>query len=450
MSQTVNPLAIKLDFKFAFDAPGTKVSMGRDEWQKLGERALEMVRKLNLGEGDNEDKGVKMIGWQKFATEISEEEIAKIEELGSRLREQCDVVWMTGIGGSYLGARAVIEGIYGKNYNERLMALGLPKIYFLGADTDPVWLDFCIHEAQGKKLGLVAISKSGTTLEPALALRFGLGLIEGEENWQGRVVAITDKEKGALKTLADRLKVDTLVVPDDVGGRYSVMTAVGLLPMSVAGISVREYLAGIRTAMAGGVDSEVWEENLAVQIATWRFGLWQKGGTVEYEVTNSQAFEANLNWLMQLEPESEGHDGKGVHVVPALFPRDLHSFGQLIQQGPRNCFEVGTKVRSEMEWTVPTSSLVGDGDGLGELARESKKIEEINEAVIDGAMRAHYEGGVSGLILELEKLDAQSLGQYHYLMMKATAICGYLMGVNPFVQPGVQLWKNQLQKLLTQ
>ena len=439
---------MKLDLKFAFEAPNTKVTLTEKEWLEAGQEAMEMVKLLNREEGNCKDGEVKMLGWQQFATEISEEEIEKIERLGEKLREKCEVVWLIGIGGSYLGARAVIEGIYGKNYNERLMALGLPKIYFLGADTDPVWLDFCIKETMGKRLGLVAISKSGTTLEPALALRFGLGLIEDEEGWQERVVMITDAKKGALKSLADRLKLETLVVPDNIGGRFSVMTPVGLLPMAMAGISIREYLAGVRMAKTAGADSEEFGENLAAQIAAWRWALWKKGGTAEYEVTNSQAFEANLDWLAQLEPESEGHSGHGIHVIPALFPRDLHSFGQLIQDGPRNCFEIAVKVGSEMEWTVPSSNLIGDGDGLGELAKSGKKIEEINAAVIDGALAAHYEGGVSALIVELEKLDDRSLAEYHYTMMKATAISGYLMGNNPFVQPGVVNWKQSLGKLL--
>ncbi|MCL2110305.1 glucose-6-phosphate isomerase [Microgenomates group bacterium] len=428
---------IKLNTTFAFN------NLTEAEYEKLLDTAMENVKKLNKGEGDNEDKGVKMIGWQEWANKISKSELEEIETAAAKLRE-CEVVWCIGIGGSYLGVVAMMEGIFGPYYNQTTNG-ERPQFYFLGADTDSDHLLQVKELSRGKKLGLIAISKSGTTIEPAMALRFGLQMLEEMKlSPTDHLIAITDGKKGALHDLANKLGASRLVVPDDIGGRFSVMTPVGLLPMAVAGIDIEAYLMGIREMMAVA-DSEQKEENLAAQLAAWRVGMMRLYKNVEYQVTDNRSFLGNLGWLQQLEAESEGHEEKGVHIIPSLFTRDLHSFGQLIQDGQRGCYEVATKIAPERTGIkVPALPKEHDLDGLEKIAAEGPTFDAINGSVIEAALSAHYASGVSAIIIELPPLSAYVLGEYHYLLMKATAISGYMLGVNPFTQPGVQAWKDQL------
>lgn len=438
---------MQLDFKFAFDAPSSEVKISLADWEKTGRQALKAVAQLNAGQGNCEDKGIKMLGWQTYARNMLENktELARIKKVAERLRQECDIIYMIGIGGSYLGGRAVIEAIYGPAFNELIS----PQIYFLGADTDPVFLDFCLKQAVGKRVGAIVISKSGTTLEPAMALRMVMPLIgDKKSELRQRLVAVTDGKKGALKTLATEIGLDTFVIPDDIGGRFSVMTPVGLVSIATAGIDIESLLQGFVTAQTEGADEEKdFELNLAAQLAAWRATAWKAGARSEYQVTNSQAFGASIDWVTQLEAESEGHEGHGMHIIPALFPRDLHSFGQLIQQGPRNLIEIATRIQSQVNLRIPPNQF-GNLDNLDFLLEKKTTLETINQAVIDGALQAHYQNGAASVIIDLGELTPFTWGQYAYMMMKATAISGYLMGHNPFTQPGVQAWKDELGKII--
>lgn len=431
---------MRLNYKNMLNAALTKIQIQEKEIQHGLERVKACLLQLNQGLGDNKDGAIPMIGWQTYAADIKKSEIDDIVSAANKLRRNCEIVFVIGIGGSYLGPRAVIEAIFGKNFNEVIS----PKIYFLGNDTDPDYYNFCLAQAAGKSVGVVVISKSGTTTEPALAFRYVKELIEKQHAADAaeRIIAVTDKARGALRKLADGQGWKTFVIPDDIGGRFSVVTPVGLVPIALAGIDIVDYLKGFVSAKAL-CDSENVENNPAAMYALLRYLAWQKGAVAEYQITNSSAFEANIFWTMQLEPESEGHKGHGMHVVPGVFPRDLHSIGQLIQQGPRNLIEIATKImKPRQDLKVP--EFAEDLDGLNYIPKNNLTLNDINKMTIDGPLAAHYADGVPNMTIELDEITPANLGKYHYMLMKATGLQGYLMGHNPFIQPGVQFWKDKL------
>lgn len=431
---------MRLNYKNMISVSLTKVQIQEKEIQNGLEKVRTCLIQLNQGLGDNKDGVIPMIGWQNYAADIKKSEIDDIVSAANKLRRSCEIVFVIGIGGSYLGPRAVIEAIFGKNFNEVVS----PKIYFLGNDTDPDYYNFCLGQAAGKSVGAVVISKSGTTTEPALAFRYVKELIEKQHAADAaeRIIAVTDKARGALRKLADGQGWKTFVIPDDIGGRFSVVTPVGLVPIALAGIDIVDYLKGFVSAKAL-CDSEKVEKNPAAMYALLRYLAWQKGAVAEYQITNSSAFEANIFWTMQLEPESEGHKGHGMHVVPGVFPRDLHSIGQLIQQGPRNLIEIATKImKPKKDIEVPL--FQDDLDGLNYIPKNNLTLNDINKMTIDGPLAAHFADGVPNMTIELDEITPANLGKYHYMLMKATGLQGYLMGHNPFIQPGVQFWKDKL------
>ncbi|GBR74389.1 glucose-6-phosphate isomerase [Candidatus Termititenax aidoneus] len=434
---------MKLNYQNMLNTPKTGIQITENEMKMQFAKVQNIIEALNHGEGDNQDKGVPMLGWQTYARDITPAEIQKIQDAARNLADKCDVVFIIGIGGSYLGPKAVIEAVYGKNYNDVLKT----KLYFIGCDTDPDFYAHCLKIGEDKNCGVVVISKSGTTTEPALAFRFIKRLIEQRQgkNAKDFIIAVTDAKKGALRQLADGEGYATFVIPDNIGGRFSVVTPVGLAPIAIAGIDIAEYLSGYKKALPL-IDNPDAEKNPAALYALLRFLAWQKGAAAEYQVTNSAFFESNLAWTMQLEPESEGHYGHGLHVVPAVFPRDLHSIGQLIQQGPRDLIEIATKILTPRA-DLPVPLYADDTDELNYIPQNKLTLNDINKMTIDGPLAAHYADGVPNMTIELEKITPQNLGEYHYLLMKATAIQGYLLGHNPFVQPGVQFWKDKLFKL---
>ncbi|EFK95293.1 Glucose-6-phosphate isomerase [sediment metagenome] len=431
---------MQLIYNQMFNAPKTKIQITEKDVQHNLERLRTIITQLNQGQGDNKDGAVPMIGWQNYAQNIKRGLLEQIASAAHKLKRKCELIFVIGIGGSYLGPRAVIEALYGKNYNE----IFNPKIYFLGCDTDPDYYQYILRQAEGKSIGAVVISKSGTTTEPALAFRYIKELIERQHGTDAkeRIIAVTDECNGALRKMAFQAEWQTFVIPEDIGGRFSVVTPVGLVPMAMAGVDIVNYLKGYTQAKPL-VDSENIEKNPAAMYALLRFLAWQKGAVAEYQITNSSAFEANIFWTMQMEPESEGHKGHGLHVVPGVFPRDLHSIGQLIQQGPRNLIEIATKImKPKQDLEVPL--FPADLDGLNYIPKNNLTLNDINKMTIDGPLAAHYADGVPNMTIELEEITPTNLGKYHYMLMKATAIQGYLLGHNPFIQPGVQLWKDKL------
>lgn len=434
-------LFMKINYQNMLNTPNTTVQITEAELKTTLEKTKEIIRQLNNGEGDIKDGDAKMIGWQDYATNLTEKEIDEMINKAQALAKKSDVLFVIGIGGSYLGPKAVIEAIYGKNYNDLLN----PKIYFMGCDTDPDYFSHCLKIATGKKAGAIIISKSGTTTEPGIAFRFIKELIEKQHAGEAkeRIIAVTDKEKGALRKLATEEGYQTFVIPNNIGGRFSVITPVGLVPIAAAGIDIKEYIKGYVDTKATLDDTENIENNPAAVYAALRYIAWTKGATVEYQTTNSSFFEANIFWTMQLEPESEGHQGHGIHVVPAVYPRDLHSIGQIVQQGPRNIIEIATKImttKNDLQIPLDKANL----DGLNYIPENNLSLNEINKMAIDGPLAAHYADGVPNMTIEIAEISPYNIGKYHFMLMKATGIQGFLMGHNPFIQPGVQFWKDKL------
>ena len=429
---------MKLNYANMLNTPKTKIVITAEDVVAQAGRVNKIIEALNKGEGDNQDKSVPMLGWQTYAQELKD--IQKIKAAAQKLTDKCDIVFIIGIGGSYLGPKAVIEAMYGKNYNDILKT----KIYFLGCDTDPEYYAHCLKIAAEKNAGAVVISKSGTTTEPAIAFRYIKQLIEKKQGKKAKdyIIAVTDAKKGALRKVADAEGYVSFIIPDNIGGRFSVITPVGLVPIAIAGIDIAEYVQGYIDAKPV-IDLPDITKNPAAMYALLRFLAWQKGAAVEYQVTNSAFFESNINWTMQLEPESEGHYGHGLHVVPAVFPRDLHSIGQIIQQGPRDIIEIATKIL-QPRVDLPVPEFADNTDELNYIPQNKLTLKDINGMTIDGPLAAHYADGVPNMTIELEKITPHALGQYHYMLMKATGIQGYLLGHNPFVQPGVQFWKDKL------
>ncbi len=439
--KTISEGSMKINYQNMLNTPNTQVKITAEELAGTLEKTKTIITQLNNGEGDIKDKTVKMIGWQDYAVNLTAEEINNIIDKSQALAKRSDILFVIGIGGSYLGPKAVIEAIYGKNYNDIIS----PKIYFLGCDTDPDFYSHCLKIATGKKVGAIVISKSGTTTEPGIAFRFIKELIENQHGSAAKeqIIAVTDQAKGALRKLADEEGYETFVIPDDIGGRFSVITPVGLVPIAAAGIDIKEYIKGYIDTKKLLDSTDNIENNPAAVYAALRYIAWTKGAAVEYQTTNSSFFEANIFWTMQLEPESEGHQGHGIHVVPAVYPRDLHSIGQIVQQGPRNIIEIATKIMgTDNDLVIPRSEA--NLDELNYIPENKLSLNEINKMTIDGPLAAHYADGVPNMTIEIEKITPRNIGKYHFMLMKATGIQGFLMGHNPFIQPGVQFWKDKL------
>jgi len=433
-------VSIKLDYTNMLNVPKTKVNISEKDIEALKPQVKETISQLNNDQGDNKDKDVIMTGWQDAPLTTDDKVLDEITAAAQDLKSKTEAVYVIGIGGSYLGPRAVIEAIFGKNYNDFIS----PKIYFIGCNTDPEEISRYLALGKDKKTGAIVISKSGTTTEPGIAFRLVKSMIEKQQSSQAKdyIIAVTDKEKGALRKLADAEGYKTFIIPDNIGGRFSVITPVGLVPIALSGVNIKEYVSGFKT-MKKTADSPEVEKNPVAMLALLRFLAIQKGAVAEYQVTNSSSFESNILWTMQLEPESEGHQGHGIHVIPAQFPRDLHSIGQLIQQGPRNLIEVGTqieKVNSDLQVPNDKNNL----DGLNYIKENGYSLNDINQMALEGPFTAHYADGVPNMTIILPEITPNYLGQYHYMLEKATAISGYLMQHNPFIQPGVQFWKDKL------
>ena len=388
--------------------------------------------------------GSDFVGWVHLPQAFDRAEFARIKQAASAIQSHSKALVVIGIGGSYLGARGVIECLCSPNYN--LKKKTTPNIYFIGnglcADKRPEVMELLGDE----DFSINVISKSGTTTEPAVAFRFFREkLVEkyGREGARERIYATTDRSRGALKALADAEGWETFVVPDDVGGRYSVLTAVGLLPIAVAGVDVDALMGGAAQMM--DACARTGYENPTWRYAAARYQLYRSGKSVEILGCYDPAFRFMAEWWKQLFGESEGKEDKGLFPASVEFTADLHSMGQYIQQGQRLMFE--TIVRfgaSEHELLVPRDEQ--DGDGLNFLA--GKSMDFIRDKAMEGTLLAHTEGGVPNILLETGKRDAQTLGQLIYFFEYACGLSGYLLDVNPFDQPGVEAYKQNMFALL--
>lgn len=392
--------------------------------------------------------GNDFLGWVDLPVDYDKDEFAKIKKAAEKIRNDSDVLVVIGIGGSYLGARAAIEMLAHSFYNSLdVDKRKTPAIYYAGNSISSTYLADLLEACEGKDISVNVISKSGTTTEPAIAFRIFKDLLEkkyGKEGAKNRIYATTDKARGALKTLADAEGYETFVIPDDVGGRFSVLTAVGLLPIAAAGIDIDAIMQGAADGRKEYDDSNL-DTNPCYQYAAVRNVLARKGKTVEMLVNFEPALHYMGEWWKQLYGESEGKDNKGIFPAAADFSTDLHSMGQYIQQGQRILFETALIV-DEPRKNVIIEATEDNLDGLNFLG--GKSVDFVNEMAAKGVALAHIDGGVPNLKISIPKLDEYYFGKLVFFFEKACAISGYLLGVNPFDQPGVESYKKNMFALL--
>ena len=391
--------------------------------------------------------GNDFLGWINLPNEISDADFSAIEEAARDLQQRCDYVVSIGIGGSYLGARAVIEALT-PSFEAYRREHSAPQVIFAGHNIGEDYLSELVDFLQDKRFGLINISKSGTTTEPAIAFRILKALLEkqvGRQEARQRIIAVTDKARGALRTLADKEGYKTFIIPDDIGGRFSVLTPVGLLPIAVAGFDIRELVRGAREMKALVDESVPFDQNPAALYAAARNSLYHVGKKIEILGNFHPRLHYIGEWWKQLYGESEGKDHKGIFNAAVDFSADLHSMGQWIQEGERNIFETIISVaepNSELRIEQDEANL----DGLNYLA--GKRVDEVNKMAELGVRVAHIDGGVPNIRIVLPKLDAYYIGQLFYFFEKAVGISGYMLEVNPFNQPGVEAYKKNMFALL--
>ncbi len=396
---------------------------------------------LHEGTGQGSD----FLGWIDLPVNYDKAEFAEIKECAEKIKKDSEVLVVLGIGGSYLGARAAIEFVKSNNYN--LVKKDTPDIYFGGNTISSSAVAELIKLIEGKDFSINVISKSGTTTETAIAFRIFKKLAEekyGKEEAAKRIYVTTDKSRGALKALADSEGYKTFVVPDDVGGRYSVLTAVGLLPIAVAGIDIDAIMQGAADARESYSKDDVLS-NDCYKYAAIRNMLYRDGKKLEMMAAYEPSMTLWCEWFKQLFGESEGKDGKGIYPTSAIFSTDLHSLGQYIQQGERSLFETVIWVNNPKE-NVEIEFDDVNGDGLNFVA--GKTVHFVNSKAFAGTVLAHTDGDVPNIVIEIEKQDEYTLGQMIYFFEKACGISGYMLGVNPFDQPGVESYKKNMFALL--
>ena len=389
--------------------------------------------------------GSDFLGWLDLPVYYDKDEFRRIKESAEKIKKDSEVLVVLGIGGSYLGARAVIEFIKSNNYN--LLKKDTPDIYFGGNTISSSAVAELMQLIDGRDFSINVISKSGTTTEPAIAFRIFKEILEkkyGKEEAAKRIYVTTDRQKGALKALADAEGYETFVVPDDVGGRYSVLTAVGLLPIAVAGIDIDALMQGAADAREAYASDDL-DNNDCYRYAAVRNMLYRDGKAIEMLAAYEPSMTLWCEWFKQLFGESEGKDGKGLFPASAIFSTDLHSLGQYIQQGERCLFETVLWVK-EPKTDVEIGFEEANGDGLNFVA--GKTVHYVNRKAFEGTVLAHTDGDVPNIILELDKQDEYNLGYMIYFFEKACGLSGYLLGVNPFDQPGVESYKKNMFALL--
>lgn len=430
--------------KLQFDYSKALGFVNQHEVDYLAAQVRTAHEQLHQGTGAGSD----FLGWVDLPVNYDKEEFARIKSAAEKIQSDSDALVVIGIGGSYLGARAAIEMLTHSFYN--ILPKGkrkTPEIYFVGNNISSTYTAHLLQLLEGKEISVNVISKSGTTTEPAIAFRIFRELMEtkyGKEGARKRIYATTDQAKGALKKLATEEGYETFVIPDDVGGRYSVLTAVGLLPIAVAGVDVDAMMKGAADAREE-YSSPNLAENQAYQYAAVRNALYRKGKTTEILVNYEPSLHFVSEWWKQLFGESEGKDYKGIYPASVDFSTDLHSMGQFIQEGNRTLFETVIQVAE-----VPEHLTIGTDkdnlDGLNFLS--GKTMDFVNKKAFQGTMLAHSDGGVPNLIVTLPDMTPYTFGYMVYFFEKACGVSGYLLGVNPFDQPGVEAYKKNMFALL--
>ena len=390
-------------------------------------------------------KGNDFLGWIDLPENYDKKEFEEIKKAAEKIKKSCDILVVIGIGGSYLGARAVIEFLKSPLYNS--LSKDTPDIYYAGNTLSATALSELLSICEGKDICVNVISKSGTTTEPAVAFRIFRKLLEdkyGKDGARERIFVTTDKAKGTLKSFSDDSGYQTFVIPDDVGGRFSVLTAVGLLPIAVSGIDIDKLMAGAAAARAELCDPDI-NKNDCYKYAAIRNILLRKGKGTEILVSYEPFAQMLSEWWKQLYGESEGKDGKGIYPSSAIFSTDLHSLGQYIQEGQRMIFETVLDIK-DTGVKLPIIDDPENIDGLNFLS--GKDLGFVNENAMKGTLLAHVDGNVPNIVIEVAKKDEYSLGYLLYFFEFACAMSGYLLGVNPFDQPGVEAYKKNMFALL--
>ena len=409
-------------------------------WKSKAEEANTTLHKGN-------GKGSDFLGWLSLPSSIDQAHLADIEATAAILRKNCEVVVVIGIGGSYLGAKATIDAL-SNSFDWLQTERKSPAIVYAGQNIGEDYLFELQQLLKTKKFGIISISKSGTTTEPALAFRLLKTQLEdqqGKESARELIVAVTDKARGALRTLAVQEGYKTYVIEDTIGGRYSVLSPVGLLPVAVAGFDIRKFVEGALSMEVQCGEDVDFASNPAAQYAAVRNELYNQGKKIEILVNYNPKLHFVSEWWKQLYGESEGKDNLGIFPAAVDFTSDLHSMGQWIQEGERTIFETVISVQ-ESDYKVLVPSDDANLDGLNFLA--GKRVDEVNKMAELGTLLAHIDGGVPNLKIELPKLNEYYLGQLFYFFEKACGISGYLLGVNPFDQPGVEAYKKNMFALL--
>ncbi|MDH6305113.1 glucose-6-phosphate isomerase [Parabacteroides sp. PF5-5] len=406
-------------------------------------KATACIEKLHKGTGAGND----FLGWLHLPSSITEAELADIEHTANVLREKCEVVVVIGIGGSYLGTKAVLEAL-NNSFDWLQKDRKNPVVVYAGQNIGEDYLYELTELLKGRQFGLINISKSGTTTEPALAFRLLKKQLEdavGKEEAKHRIVAVTDAQRGALRTLADQEGYKTYVIPDNVGGRFSVLTPVGLLPIAVAGISIRDLVAGAVDMEKATGENVPFADNMAAIYAAVRNELYKSGKSIEILANFHPKLHYIGEWWKQLYGESEGKDHKGIFPASVDLTTDLHSMGQWIQDGERTIFETVISVEApDHKLLVPTDEA--NLDGLNFLA--GKRVDEVNKMAELGTQLAHVDGGVPNIKITMPEVNPYYIGQLFYFFEKACGISGYMLDVNPFDQPGVEAYKKNMFALL--
>ena len=424
--------------KLKFDYSNALSFIGKDEIDYLSDAVALANKKIK----DKSGQGSDFLGWVNLPYDYDKEEFQRIKLAAKRICDTSEVLIVIGIGGSYLGARAAVDFLGSPFYNAK--SKNTPDIYFAGNSISGPYLKQLIDIVGDRDFSVNVISKSGTTTEPALAFRvFRKMLIEkyGKEEAAKRIYATTDKARGVLKKLADEEGYETFVVPDDVGGRFSVLTAVGLLPIACSGADIDEIMKGAQDACKDYAS----DSNDCHTYAAIRNALYRKGKSTEILVNYEPLFHYVGEWWKQLFGESEGKSGKGIFPAAVDFSTDLHSMGQYIQDGMRNIFETVVSIE-EPSCDVVIEKEEDDGDGLNFLA--GKTLDYVNKKAFLGTLLAHTDGNVPNLVITIPKADEYNLGYLFYFFEKACAVSGYILGVNPFDQPGVEAYKKNMFALL--
>ncbi|NYV27900.1 glucose-6-phosphate isomerase [Streptobacillus felis] len=430
--------------KLRLETTYVKPFIGKHEYEQI-RPFVELADKILM---DKTGAGNDFLGWLDLPKNYDKEEFARIKKSSEKIQSDSEVLIVIGIGGSYLGAKSAIEFLSNTFYNNmRKEDRKTPEIYFAGTNMSPVYLQHLLDLVGDRDFSINVISKSGTTTEPAIAFRVFKKKLEekyGKEEASKRIYATTDKAKGALKNLATSEGYETFVVPDNVGGRFSVLTAVGLLPIAVAGINIDELMQGAHDAMVDYSTKEYYENDAMIYAAT-RSLLYNKGKNMEILTNYEPRLHYIAEWWKQLFAESEGKDGKGIYPTSADFSTDLHSIGQSIQEARRTMFETVLLIdKPEVDIHIEKEEV--DLDGLNYLS--GKGIDYVNKQAAKGVILAHVDGNVPNLVINIPEATPYHLGYMFYFFEKAVAIGGYMLGINPFDQPGVEEYKRNMFALL--